>query len=367
MNQVPDSLLAFQRMFPDDDACAAWLIEMRWPDGFVCPACGHDKGWALRGKVHTFECAGCRRQTSVTAGTSLHASKLALTVWFWGRLLDGDPFQRHLAGWYPQPSVIPQVDAVIHHGGNNSFTECLCFGKPALIMPYVWDGHDNATRVAETGHGLTLHRYDWSDEELLGAVDGMIGDARHARASGAVPAGRCRRARRPVVCGRAPRGGASEIALKLDAIASLRDTHRLGTPGPGRSSCQRFFKSCRASPEAAAWSEARSTSRVPWRPRAGVPSSQAKERRTGRRPPRRARATQRCPSRGATPCRRPGAMRRLARLIADEGVDLVHARSRWPAWLAYYAARRDRPTVRHDLSRQRIPPAGRGSAATTRS
>ena len=41
---------------PDDDACAAWLIEMRWPDGFVCPACGHEKGWALRRKAHTFEC-----------------------------------------------------------------------------------------------------------------------------------------------------------------------------------------------------------------------------------------------------------------------------------------------------------------------
>ncbi|TIV06333.1 MAG: glycosyl transferase family 1, partial [Mesorhizobium sp.] len=39
--------------------------------------------------------------------------------------------------WFPQPSVIPQVDAVIHHGGNNSFTECLYFGKPAIIMPYV--------------------------------------------------------------------------------------------------------------------------------------------------------------------------------------------------------------------------------------
>ena len=51
MKQVPDSLLAFQHMFPDDDACAAWLIEMRWPDGFVCPACGHEKGWALRRKV----------------------------------------------------------------------------------------------------------------------------------------------------------------------------------------------------------------------------------------------------------------------------------------------------------------------------
>ena len=89
---------------------------------------------------------------------------------------DSPPPNVHLAGWYPQPSVIPQVDAVIHHGGNNSFTECLYFGKPALIMPYVWDGHDNATRVAETGHGLNLHRYDWSDEDLLRAVDRLIGD-----------------------------------------------------------------------------------------------------------------------------------------------------------------------------------------------
>ncbi|MDD9990878.1 MAG: glycosyltransferase [Rhodospirillales bacterium] len=89
---------------------------------------------------------------------------------------DAPPPNVHLADWYPQPSVIPQTDAVIHHGGNNSFTECLYFGKPALIMPYVWDGHDNAIRVAETGHGLAMHRYDWTDEDLLGAIDGLIGD-----------------------------------------------------------------------------------------------------------------------------------------------------------------------------------------------
>ena len=87
MRPLLDSLLAFQRLFPDDDACAAWLMDMRWPDGFVCPSCSHDKGWALRGKAHTFECAGCRRQTSVTAGTIMHASKLALTVWFWAAYL----------------------------------------------------------------------------------------------------------------------------------------------------------------------------------------------------------------------------------------------------------------------------------------
>ncbi len=90
---------------------------------------------------------------------------------------DQVPDNVHIASWYPQPSVIEQVDAVIHHGGNNSFTECLYFGKPALIMPYVWDGHDNATRVQETRHGLKMHRSDWSDEEFENALNTLLTDS----------------------------------------------------------------------------------------------------------------------------------------------------------------------------------------------
>ena len=86
------------------------------------------------------------------------------------------PRNVHVARWFPQPSVIPQVDAVIHHGGNNSFTECLYFGKPALIMPFVWDGHDNATRVEETGHGFKLDRYAWTDAELGDRIRRMLTD-----------------------------------------------------------------------------------------------------------------------------------------------------------------------------------------------
>ena len=81
-----------------------------------------------------------------------------------------------IASWYPQPSVIPLVDVVIHHGGNNSFTECLYFGKPALIMPYVWDGHDNATRVQETNHGLKMHRANWTDDEFAAALETLVTD-----------------------------------------------------------------------------------------------------------------------------------------------------------------------------------------------
>jgi len=85
-----------------------------------------------------------------------------------------------LAKWFPQPSVIPLVDAVIHHGGNNTFTECLYFAKPALIMPYVWDGHDNATRVFETGHGLKMHRANWTTAELGEAIERLLTDTEMA-------------------------------------------------------------------------------------------------------------------------------------------------------------------------------------------
>ena len=95
---------------------------------------------------------------------------------------DTVPDNVQIASWYPQPSVISQVDAVIHHGGNNSFNECLYFGKPAIIMPYVWDGHDNAKRVAETGHGHHLHRNHWKPKELRATIESMLSNkAMHDR------------------------------------------------------------------------------------------------------------------------------------------------------------------------------------------
>lgn len=78
--------------------------------------------------------------------------------------------------WVPQPSLLPQVDAVIHHGGNATFTECLFFGKPALVLPYAWDGRDNAVRAEETGHGLTLDRYGWSEADLAEKLAALLED-----------------------------------------------------------------------------------------------------------------------------------------------------------------------------------------------
>ena len=80
---LPRSLTEFEQRFGDEDACAEYLAAVRWPDGFVCPGCGGRKAWRLDSKPWTYECVGCGRQTSVTAGTIMHHSKLPLTTWFW--------------------------------------------------------------------------------------------------------------------------------------------------------------------------------------------------------------------------------------------------------------------------------------------
>jgi UDP:flavonoid glycosyltransferase YjiC (YdhE family) len=86
------------------------------------------------------------------------------------------PGNVHLESWYPQPAVIPHVELFIHHGGNNSFNEALFFGKPALIMPFCWDGLDNAARIHDTGYGDQLPRYTWTDDQLSSMIARLIAD-----------------------------------------------------------------------------------------------------------------------------------------------------------------------------------------------
>jgi UDP:flavonoid glycosyltransferase YjiC (YdhE family) len=77
----------------------------------------------------------------------------------------------------PQPAVLGQVDLVITHGGNNTVVESFHNGKPMVVLPLFWDQVDNAQRLQETGFGRRLPAYAFRDEELSGAIDGLLSDA----------------------------------------------------------------------------------------------------------------------------------------------------------------------------------------------
>lgn len=80
------------------------------------------------------------------------------------------------AEFLPQTSIMPLVDLVITHGGNNTTTEAFHFGKPMVVLPLFWDQYDNAQRVDELGFGRRLPTYDFSDSELHRAIDSLVAD-----------------------------------------------------------------------------------------------------------------------------------------------------------------------------------------------
>ena len=69
-------------MFPDEDACVAYLAACRWPDGFRCPRCGEHEAFDLP-RRRLWQCKACGHQTSVTAGTVMHRTRTPLLTWFW--------------------------------------------------------------------------------------------------------------------------------------------------------------------------------------------------------------------------------------------------------------------------------------------
>ncbi|XP_054152612.1 UDP-glucuronosyltransferase 2B7-like, partial [Oppia nitens] len=77
----------------------------------------------------------------------------------------------------PQLAILPLVDLVITHGGNNTVTECCYYGKPMLVMPLFADQFDNAQRVQESGLGLRCNPFECSDEELVQSVDKLADDS----------------------------------------------------------------------------------------------------------------------------------------------------------------------------------------------
>jgi UDP:flavonoid glycosyltransferase YjiC (YdhE family) len=79
-------------------------------------------------------------------------------------------------GYLPQPAILPQVDLVITHGGNNTTCEALHHGKPMVVLPIFWDQYDNAQRIDESGLGVRLATYECEAPELTGAIDRLLAD-----------------------------------------------------------------------------------------------------------------------------------------------------------------------------------------------
>ena len=76
------SLLEWQERYGTEKACAAALAKIRWPNGFMCPKCSHERAYYIS-KRKVYECSSCHYQASVTAGTLFHSTNLPLVKWFW--------------------------------------------------------------------------------------------------------------------------------------------------------------------------------------------------------------------------------------------------------------------------------------------
>ena len=65
------------------------------------------------------------------------------------------------------------------HGGNNTVTESIHFGKPMIVLPLFWDQHDNAQRVDECGFGVRLPTYEFEDAQLHETIDRLLATPNH--------------------------------------------------------------------------------------------------------------------------------------------------------------------------------------------
>ena len=84
----PHSLPEFQRLFPDDATCAAYLEKARWGDGFACPHCGTaGEPFHFENRPGVLRCRKCRQNTGLTVGTVMERSHTPLNVWFWAAYL----------------------------------------------------------------------------------------------------------------------------------------------------------------------------------------------------------------------------------------------------------------------------------------
>ena len=79
MEDYPQNMIAFEKRFSGEQACLAYVEQLRWAGKPQCPHCGCEKLWRLASR---FECSQCGKQTRILAGTLFEGTHLPLSVWF---------------------------------------------------------------------------------------------------------------------------------------------------------------------------------------------------------------------------------------------------------------------------------------------
>jgi transposase-like protein len=117
------SLLDWQNQFGTDEACAATLKRVRWPDGFRCPACA-GKNFSYITSRHIYQCCHCQHQASVTSGTIFHSTNLPLVKWFWAIYLCASDkrgvsalrLSKHISvTWRTAHRILHKIRAIMAH------------------------------------------------------------------------------------------------------------------------------------------------------------------------------------------------------------------------------------------------------------
>lgn len=80
IEDYPRTILEFEQCFGTEEACRRYLFQLRWPEGFCCPRCGHRQAWATKRRL--YRCRQCDYQVSVTAGTIFQDTRKPLRLWF---------------------------------------------------------------------------------------------------------------------------------------------------------------------------------------------------------------------------------------------------------------------------------------------
>ena len=84
--QIPQMTVGqFDAAFPHEDACDAYLVARRWPNGVVCPRCGSKRPYELKTMKFKWECPDCSEsgyRFSNIAGTIFENTNVDLRQWF---------------------------------------------------------------------------------------------------------------------------------------------------------------------------------------------------------------------------------------------------------------------------------------------